>query len=176
MEQLRNPENLWKALSGIVQENSDFAQNFELRFVGRVDDIILENLQNSSLKENLNLVGYIPHEQSVKEMENADMLLITNFPKQESAGIIPGKIFEYLATQNPILSVGPEKADVEKILNETKAGEHFTYQDHEAIRSFVLENYNNWKNNTVNQSSENLMQFSRRNLTTKLANLLNSIV
>lgn len=176
LEQLRNSENLWKVLSGIVQENSDFAQNFELRFVGRVDDIILENLQNSSLKENLNLVGYIPHEQSVKEMENADMLLITNFPKQESAGIIPGKIFEYLATQNPVLSVGPEKADVEKILNETKAGEHFTYQDHEAIRSFVLENYNNWKNNTVNQSSENLMQFSRRNLTTKLANLLNSIV
>ncbi|KAF5306053.1 hypothetical protein FQR65_LT18609 [Abscondita terminalis] len=77
--------------------------------IGRVDDIILENLQNSSLKENLNLVGYIPHEQSVKEMENADMLLITNFPKQESAGIIPGKIFEYLATQNPILSIGPEK-------------------------------------------------------------------
>ncbi|MCL1665479.1 glycosyl transferase family 1 [Elizabethkingia ursingii] len=176
LEQLRNPENLWKVLSDIVQEDSDFAQNFELRFVGRVDDIILENLQSSALKDNLNLVGYIPHEQSVKEMENADMLLITNFPKQESAGIIPGKIFEYLATQNPILSVGPEKADVEKILNETKAGDHFTYQDHEAIRSFVLQNYNNWKNNTVNQNSENLMQFSRRNLTTNLASLLNSIV
>ncbi|MCL1666518.1 glycosyl transferase family 1 [Elizabethkingia ursingii] len=176
LEQLRNPENLWKVLSDIVREDSDFAQNFELRFVGRVDDIILENLQISPLKDNLNLVGYIPHEQSVKEMENADMLLITNFPKQESAGIIPGKIFEYLATQNPILSVGPEKADVEKILNETKAGEHFTYKDHEAIKSFVLQNYNNWKNNTVNQNSENLMQFSRRNLTTNLANLLNSIV
>ena len=176
LEQLRNPENLWKVLSGIVQEDSDFAQNFELRFVGRVDDIILENLQNSPLKENLNLVGYIPHEQSVKEMENADMLLITNFPKQESAGIIPGKIFEYLATQNPILSVGPEKADVEKILNETKAGEHFTYQDHEAIRSFILKNYDSWKKNTVNQNSENLMQFSRRNLTANLASLLNSIV
>ncbi|MCP1252407.1 glycosyl transferase family 1 [Elizabethkingia sp. S0634] len=176
LEQLRNPENLWKVLSDIVQEDSDFAQNFELRFVGRVDDIILENLQSSPLKDNLNLVGYIPHEQSVKEMENADMLLITNFPKQESAGIIPGKIFEYLATQNPILSVGPEKADVEKILNETKAGDHFTYQDHEAIRSFVLQNYNNWKNNTVDQNSENLMQFSRRNLTTNLASLLNSIV
>ena len=176
LEQLRNPENLWKVLSDIVREDSDFAQNFELRFVGRVDDIILENLQSSPLKNNLNLVGYIPHEQSVKEMEIADMLLITNFPKQESAGIIPGKIFEYLATQNPILSVGPEKADVEKILDETKAGEHFTYQDHEAIKSFVLQNYNNWKNNTVNQNSENLMQFSRRNLTTNLANLLNSIV
>lgn len=176
LEQLRNPENLWKVLSDIVQEDSDFAQNFELRFVGRVDDIILENLQNSPLKDNLNLVGYIPHEQSVKEMENADILLITNFPKQESAGIIPGKIFEYLATQNPILSVGPEKADVEKILNETKAGDHFTYQDHEAIRLFVLQNYNNWKNNTVNQNSENLMQFSRRNLTTNLASLLDSIV
>ncbi len=176
LEQLRNPENLWKVLSDIVQEDSDFAQNFELRFVGRVDDIILENLQSSPLKDNLNLVGYIPHEQSVKEMENADMLLITNFPKQESAGIIPGKIFEYLATQNPILSVGPEKADVEKILNETKAGDHFTYQDHEAIRLFVLQNYNSWKNNTVNQNSENLMQFSRRNLTANLASLLNSIV
>jgi nitrogenase subunit NifH len=91
LEQLRNPENLWKVLSDIVQENSDFAQNFELRFVGRVDDIILENLTKFIIKENLNLVGYIPHEQSVKEMENADMLLITNFPKQESAELFRGK-------------------------------------------------------------------------------------
>ena len=175
LEQLRNPENLWKVLSDIVQENSDFAQNFELRFVGRVDDIILENLQSSPLKDNLNLIGYIPHEQSVKEMENADMLLITNFPKQESAGIIPGK---YLNTwlHKTLFFLSAGKGRCRKILNETKAGDHFTYQDHEAIRSFVLQNYNNWRNNTVNQNSENLMQFSRRNLTTNLASLLNSIV
>ena len=176
LEQLRNPENLWKVLSDLIMENQEFSENFELRFVGRVDDRILDTIQNTPLKEHLNLLGYIPHEQSVKEMEIADMLLITNFPKQESAGIIPGKIFEYLATQNPILSIGPEKADVEKILTETKAGQHFSYQDYESLKSFILENFGIWKNNSSRQDSENLMQFSRRNLTTKLANLLNSIV
>ncbi|MDE5492929.1 glycosyl transferase family 1 [Elizabethkingia meningoseptica] len=176
LEQLRNPENLWKVLSDLIVENQEFSENFELRFVGRVDDRILDAIQNTPLKEHLNLLGYIPHEQSVKEMENADMLLITNFPKQESAGIIPGKIFEYLATQNPILSIGPEKADVEKILTETKAGQHFSYQDYENLKSFILENFGIWKNNSSRQDSENLMQFSRRNLTTKLTNLLNSIV
>ncbi|NAW50222.1 glycosyl transferase family 1 [Elizabethkingia argentiflava] len=176
LEQLRNPENLWKVLVELVEENSDFAEHFELRFAGRLDDKILETLMDSRLKEGLKLLGYIPHEESVKEMEKSDILLITNFPKQESSGIIPGKIFEYLATQNPILSIGPDKADVEKILNETKAGQHFSYEDDKGIKSFILYHFNAWKSNTLSERSKNIMQFSRKNLSQKLASLLNSIV
>lgn len=175
LEQLRNPENLWKALENLAAKNAGFKKDLELRFVGRLDNIIQENLEKTILKDNLNIVGYIPHHESVKEMEKADMLLITNFPKQESAGIIPGKIFEYLATQNPIISLGPKDADVQKILEETKAGAHFTYEDSTSIESFILEKYQDWKNDSISTESQNIMQFSRRNLTKKLGELMNEI-
>jgi hypothetical protein len=41
------------------------------------------------------------------------------------------KIFEYLATGKQIISFGPKDADVSKILNETQAGKHFSYDDSE---------------------------------------------
>ena len=58
-------------------------------------------------------------------MYNAHILLITNFPKENARGIIPGKIFEYLATGNRILSFGIDNSDIEQILRITKAGKHF---------------------------------------------------
>jgi hypothetical protein len=48
LEQLRNPENLWKALDDLV--NLDFSENFSLKFAGRIDDKILHEIENSGLK------------------------------------------------------------------------------------------------------------------------------
>ena len=98
---------------------------------------------------------------------------MTNFPQESSKGIIPGKIFEYLATGKTILSFGPNDADVEKILNETNAGKHFGYDEKENLRQFILEAYNNWKSGNLNQNAENIEQFSRKNLTKKLVDLMN---
>lgn len=122
LEQLRNPENLWKALDELVKENAEFAADFKLKFVGRIDDKILHSIENSSLKNHILNLGYLAHGKAVEEMQNSDMLLITNFPNEASKGIIPGKIFEYLASGKQILSFGPDKADVAKILEETQAG------------------------------------------------------
>jgi hypothetical protein len=55
----------------------------------------------------------------LKKCRTSEILLITNFPNDSSKGIIPGKIFEYLATGKQIISFGPKDADVSKILNET---------------------------------------------------------
>jgi len=172
LEQLRNPENLWKILSNLVYENSDFAKNFELKFIGNIDDKILNNLKESNLKNNINYIGYLPHKDSIKEMEKADLLLLTSFSKKESKGIIPGKIFEYLASYNSILSIGIKNSDVEKILIETNAGKHFTYDDHMEIKYFIRKSFNEWKKDENSQTKRNIMQFSRRNLTKKLIDLL----
>ena len=115
------------------------------------------------------------HDESVKEMEKSDLLLITNFPNESSKGIIPGKLFEYLATGKPILSFGPEDADVEKILNKTKAGKHFDYSENEEISDFILSLYKDWKSGKSIQNSANINEFSRKELTQKLAELLTDL-
>ena len=172
LEQLRNPENLWKALDNLVKTNSDFAENFNLKFVGRIDDKILETIEKSSLKDHIQNLGYVSHDKAVDEMAKSSLLLITNFPNNSSKGIIPGKIFEYLATGKQIISFGPNEADVAKILDETKAGKHFGYNDSKEIKDFILEKFELWKNGNLLENTQNIEQFSRRNLTKQLSEIL----
>lgn len=173
LEQLRNPDILWETLNDLVSENEGFRNDFELKFVGRLDDKILQKIESSALKNNLTNLGYQTHDVALKHMQDSSVLLMTNFPQESSKGIIPGKIFEYLATGKTILSFGPKDADVEKIMNETKAGKHFGYEEKENLKKFILESYENWKSGTLNQNSENIEQFSRKNLTQKLVDLMN---
>jgi glycosyltransferase involved in cell wall biosynthesis len=172
LEQLRNPENLWKALDELVKENTDFATDFKLKFVGRIDDKILQAIENSSLKNHILNLGYLAHGKAVEEMQNSDLLLITNFPNESSKGIIPGKIFEYLASGKQILSFGPDRADVAKILEETQAGKHFSYQDTETVKKFILEKFELWKNGSLIENTQHIEQFSRKNLTRQLTEIL----
>lgn len=172
LEQLRNPENLWKALDELVKENPEFAADFKLKFVGRIDDKILQTIENSSLKNHILNLGYLAHGKAVEEMQNSDILLITNFPNDSSKGIIPGKIFEYLASGKQILSFGPDKADVAKILEETQAGKHFSYQDTETIKMFILEKFELWKNGSLLENTQHIEQFTRKNLTQQLTEVL----
>ncbi|PIF46849.1 hypothetical protein CLU96_3891 [Chryseobacterium sp. 52] len=172
LEQLRNPENLWKVLDELVRENKEFADQFTLKFAGRVDDKILHSIENSNLKIHILNLGYISHDKAVEEMANSALLLITNFPNESSKGIIPGKIFEYLATGKQIISFGPDKADVSKILTETNAGKHFSYEDSQAVKDFILEKFELWKERNLAENTQNIEQFSRRNLTKKLAEIL----
>lgn len=172
LEQLRNPETLWKVLDELVKENSEFAKHFSLKFVGRIDDKILNSIESTSLKSHILNLGYLSHGKAVEEMQNSDMLLITNFPNESSKGIIPGKIFEYLASGKLILSFGPDKADVAKILEETNAGKHFGYTDAETLKKFILEKFEQWKNGTLTENTQGIERFSRKNLTQQLTEIL----
>jgi len=175
LEQLRNPENLWKALKHLCQSNADFAEDFELKFVGRIDDVILQQIRLLGLEQAVRHLGYLPHAESVMEMQSSSVLLITNFPNEASQGIIPGKLFEYLATGNKIISFGPKDADVQTILEKTGAGKHFDYAEQEAIQNYILELYEQWKAGNSLADSAEINEFSRRTLTGKLSEILEGL-
>ena len=172
LEQLRNPEVLWKVLNELVSQNEDFKNALELKFVGSIDDKILSEIERSELKYLVNNLGYLSHSEANIEMANSDLLLITNFPDDSSKGIIPGKIFEYLATRKQIVSFGPKDSDVKNILEETKAGKHFSYDDESELKTFLLQKFEEWKSGVAHSQTQNIEQFSRKNLTKKLTELL----
>lgn len=172
LEQLRNPEILWYIIYELLCENSEFALDFQLKFVGKVDPQILHSFRKIGIDHVVENLGYLPHDESVEEMLHSSILLLTNFPNDASKGIIPGKIFEYLSTGNAILSFGPKDADVEKILENTKAGKHFSYAEKAAVKDFILQKYHDWKSGNLNNSNADIQEFSRRNLTKKLADIL----
>jgi hypothetical protein len=98
--------------------------------------------------------------------------LLIEINREETRGIIPGKVFEYLAAGRPILAVGPEKWDVERILEETGAGRVYGYEDKEKLKEASWSNImliSRKKKATIPGISK---EYSRRSLTGKMASLI----
>lgn len=175
LEMLRNPTALWKALAEILQENSSFKEDFKLNFYGSLASDVKQTIVDAGLNQNLIVHGYVSHQESLNAINQANILILTNFDNDASKGIIPGKLFEYMATGNPILAIGPTDADVEKILKKTQAGDYFMHNEVAEIKSFILSIYQQWLANPNQKfvtNEEEVQQFNRRNLTKKLAEIV----
>jgi len=83
-------------------------------------------------------------------------------------GILTGKFFEYLASQKPILAIGPIDGDLAKIMLETNCGKLFDYNDQEGMLRFIQATLVLPKT-TI--KTEPASQYSRKELTQKLSKL-----
>ncbi len=175
LEQLRNPKILWSVLQQLAERNVGFKEDVKIVFAGRADEHILQYLKDSPLSASIETPGYLPHQQANEQMRKADLLLLTNFSQPTSKGIIPGKLFEYLASGTEIISFGPAESDVARILLETNSGRHFSYTDEQEISAFILQQYERWKRGEEPTEKREIDQFSRKNLTGQLAELLDTL-
>lgn len=172
LEQARNPVMVWKALNELIKENQNFAEDFKLEFYGNLSSEVENSILENGLDKYLDKKGYVSHKESIRGIINADLLLLTNFPNEQSKGILPGKIFEYMATENPILAIGPKSGDVQEILKDYEVGTYFEHIDFVGIKQYVLIVYSNWKIGEKLPVNQSYKRFSRRNLTEKLNQLL----
>lgn len=168
----RNPEFLWRIFSELIKENEDFRNAFKLRLVGKVSPEVIRSIKENKLENYLELIPYVNHREALKFQRKSQVLLLLEINSEKTRGIIPGKIFEYLNAKRPILAIGPEDWDVKKILSETGAGECYNYSDKEAVRKEINRLFSEFKQDTLKNTSHNIEQYSRRQLTVKLANLL----
>ncbi len=171
----RNPKDLWTALSELVKENKDFGKDLKLIFAGRVSEEVISSINEDGLEPSLEVKGYLNHEKAVQLQRQSALLLLLEIDSEITSGIIPGKVFEYLASKRPILAVGPEKWDVEKILSETGAGETFRYHQKEAIKKFIFSEYQKFKKGDKMLMQSDISEYHRRATTGKLAEIINKL-
>ena len=168
----RNPENLWLALKELTLENENFSEDFRLKLIGAVGEPVLESIKKTGLEEFLEIKGYVSHKEALQLQRSSQVLLLIEIDSEDTRGIIPGKIFEYMVSNRPIVAVGPQKADIQKIIKETNTGAYFLYSEKEEIKAYILELYNSFKKGELQSHPIGLQQFSRKALTGKLAQLI----
>ena len=124
------------------------------------------------LENYINNIGYVPHNEALEYQKKAQLLLLIEENSKETEYIIPGKLFEYMASKRPIIAIGPEVSDIEKILNQTRSGTYFRYDEAVALRTLLLEHFDAYQTQQLNVDSKGLEAYSRKSLTQQLAQKL----
>lgn len=168
----RNPTQLWDALRELIAENEAFKTAFQLNLIGVVSDDVLQTLSSYQLDDYVNVVGYVNHEEAMQFQMQSQVLLLIEIDSQVSKAIIPGKLFEYMVSNTPILAIGPQESDVEDIIKTTNTGHYFYYNEKQQIKSQILLYFNAYKTNSLQTQPIGLQKYSRRELTKTLAQLV----
>ena len=86
--------------------------------------------------------------------------------------MIPAKIFEYINSGRPIVAIGPEGSEVKEIINTTKTGKYFLYDQYDDLFKYIESCYNSYKKGELNIQALSIDQYHRRNLAKKLADII----
>ena len=119
---------------------------------------------------------YVEHKKAIEFMCSSQVLLMLEVDDNESSYAIPGKLFDYLNSNRPIISIGPEQSEVREILYNTGSGKSFNYKDYNSLKFYIEKLYKNYLNNV--SSSKNIRNtdvYHRKNLTSKLVEIINKI-
>ena len=171
----RNPTILWEVLYEISSENIDFKNNLRIKFIGKIDDTVIQDIQVFNPK-NIVRIPYLDHKEVRKYQASSQVLLLSINQVPNAKGIITGKIFEYLQAKRPILGIGPEDGDAAAILKKTNAGNIVGFNNKIELKAAVLKLYKDFKEERLFVKSINIEQFHRKNITRQLAQVIKKVV
>ena len=170
-----NPLNLWKALGIKAWADPEFKAALRLRLVGKVDREVYDAIEEAGLKDNVVDLGYRDHLAAVREQLAATVLVLPLRNDPEYRPILPGKLFEYLASRRPILGIGQEDGAMARVLADTGAGITAGWDNLDAMRTFIDTAWEQHKAGGVPPVQGDIARFSRRSLTRELAALLERV-
>lgn len=168
----RNPKILWESLSELVSEDTEFKDKFELKLIGAVSQEVLTSIEQHGLTDYVNNMGYVSHSEAVKQQRKSQVLLLVEIDSPDTRCIIPGKLFEYMASERPVTGVGPQGADFADIIKTTNTGVFVEYTEKEMLKDTLKSYFAQYMGEGLKVHAIGLQQYSRRNLTNQLANLL----
>ena len=117
----RNPTVFWKFLAQEISTNTFLKEKLKIQLVGAVDISVVQSIESCGLLPYLDQRPFIPHQEVIELMSSCSLLLMPLNNVKNQQGIIPGKLFEYLASNQPILAIGPKNGDSAQILLEQQS-------------------------------------------------------
>ncbi|RKN81418.1 glycosyltransferase family 4 protein [Ulvibacterium marinum] len=168
----RSPNNLWKVLSEIAREDEIFRKELQLEFIGVVSEDVMDNLYKNELAPYIQMKGYVSHAQALRRQQRAQILLLVEIDSEDTKGIVPGKLFEYMAARRPILALGPNNWEAGAIILKTHSGRVFDYQNNSQLKNVLLEWFAAYQQGKLNVVSKDVEKYSRKALTEQLSEYL----
>ena len=161
-------------LDAVSEFNKIHPNVIKLSFVGRQCPELHEYIKKLEIETSCEIEDYVSHKEAIKRVQSTFglVLVIDNVPNNES--FLTGKIFEYIGAKKRIIGIGPTKGDAAKVLNESSAGEMFSYNDSASILEYLKKSYKDFCEKTVFENQSEM--YTRKRLTEKLCKVFNDII
>ena len=172
VDELRDPRPVMEAIKLLAVQHPEMAELIQVEFIGNVNTNFKNDVASDDLLARLvTFRNQVPHNELLTLYGQTDLQLLILAHSTIAPGNLPGKFFEYLASGNPILAIGPTDGDAAHVLRDTAAGVIHERTDHEGVKSSLLKFMSQWQGGKELRSPQ-LEKFSRECLTRQLIELL----
>lgn len=158
-------DSLLSALGTIMNSGKDFL----LQFVGFVPESIKDKILKILGTDKAVFIPYTDHQKAIGYMCRSSLLLIIIPENRNNRAITPGKVFEYIAVQKPVLYIGPVDGDAAYHLSQSRPGGLFEAHDVNGIIRYIKREMIKCGQEIHDPHPE----YSRKALSQKLGSILN---
>lgn len=175
----RTPKYLFEAYANLIKDNKLSKQSIKFIFAGNISNEDYQLVKDYQLEENVIFHKYLDHKQSVELLHTSDVLFLPLHELKNKGDplIVPGKTYEYLAAQKPILATVPD-GDAREIIMKSGLGFVCEPSNIEQIENVLLKLYieNSQGGISVTPDASFINLFERKILTQKLSAIFSDLI
>jgi glycosyltransferase involved in cell wall biosynthesis len=157
--------------------DADIRNKIRIHSFGSLEHSDVNLLESMGIRDQFLSHPKVKPEQAQSVFKKADLLLVSTSSERKT--IIPAKLWEYLVSGKPILSITPNP-EIGEILKETGAGVHFSNSQEREIAEWLTQFARQPRavlsKNEYNTKSSAIEKFSSRQAAEKLAQIMNELV
>lgn len=161
-----------EALGRIKRDTPALVAPVRVRILGGVSDEIAQRyeqiLSAYQLHDHFCFAGDVGYAEAMNAQVDCDYLLLIVDTGETSDGVIPGKLFEYVAAQRPIFALCDPGA-TQQIIDHARLGTVVDTEDVDACERRLRELLSRPVPREIQRDEEYLAQFDRRQITARLA-------
>lgn len=167
----RRPSLFLEAVTKLVDSGRIPKSEIRVMFIGRNAHLFVPDVPP------FEVVPYTPHKELSRFRKETSVLVLILAHSPENAGNYSGKLFEYLASNRPILALAPAGGVAAELIKETRTG--ITARgDVDSVCQAVEKLYRQWSEGAFEWEPnwDVIRQYTRRNLTKTLADEFCSLI
>lgn len=169
----RKPDNFFSAIKNLKEKDLLDPNKINVKLIGNYHkDKLQAKIDSLNLINQIEIVGYVPHDICIKNQLLADVLILIEGSGVGANAFYTGKIFEYMNTKRPVLAILPKGVAADLVL-ESGIGNVANTDSISEIEKNILQYYQKWLQNTLEFSPnwEIIKNYERKKLTQSLAKI-----
>lgn len=155
------PAVFLEAVARLIRNNP--ATPVQLTFAGAVSDEIAHKINELHLENHYKFLGYLSQKDAVELLQKSSVLFLCNPRVGDDRRIVPGKVYEYLAAEKPIISLSSPGSENEQLITAFHAGRNFDWNQDEEMFQYLQTLLTEWekKKNLDLPDNADIIQFER---------------